>query len=541
TTLTSSDLDPDGRFIPANAIEEQDENAINSINQGNHSEKMEMVDPPRVPIVFVLGGPGSGKITHCDRLVQERPGTVHINMTDLIQQHIVGNGMNENGNGLQDFGQITSASLIQMLQMEMKLASSSMNVKSGFIISGYPRSMRDVVEYERKVNRVDRVILLNWHLKILEKQIEYGSQLGDTVLQLARMELKNYSKHVLPVAEYFDQLKKLAVVDGERQPPEVYQDFLKQVDTALNDPKGGEAPFRPPQQNDKLIRNAPIPVPSMPVKAPIKSKTEMEEGVGVKSSPNRLMVIWVIGGPGSNKSLLSSTYSQLNQKLSTNVICSWLSIGRELRGLFSLPDGETGFNMDKVDHAKAKLLQGDLAPLDIVIEIIKRRIEELTLLTQHEKGQQNVLIIDGFPRSLQELKSFEEKFPSPKLLVRPPPCVLIDCTEVELGRSLGQRSVKLQGLNDPLHKDLFSQQVIKKQLEIYRTVTLPTLKVLDDQERLTIIDGDIEDKSQIVQDFNLVMNTLITSKSKLHVTNDKNVRKPSTDTLKGMYLEIDNQ
>lgn len=112
---------------------------------------------------------------------------------------------------------------------------------------------------------------------------------------------------------------------------------------------------------------------------------------------------------------------------------------------------------------------------------------------------------------------------------------------MELGRSLGQRSIKLQSLNDPLHKDLFSQQVIKKQLEIYRTVTLPTLKVLDDQERLTIIDGDIEDKSQIVQDFNLVMNSLISSKSNLNVLNDKTVRKPSTDTLKGMYLEIDSQ
>ena len=47
---------------------------------------------PRVPIVFILGGPGSGKITHCDRAVQERQGLAHVNMTDLIQQHIVGNG-----------------------------------------------------------------------------------------------------------------------------------------------------------------------------------------------------------------------------------------------------------------------------------------------------------------------------------------------------------------------------------------------------------------------------------------------------------------
>lgn len=98
-TLTTSDLDPDGRFIPSNIGEEPDENGLGSIGQGGHSEKFETADPPRVPIVFVLGGPGSGKITHCDRLVQERPGTVHINMTDLIQQHIVGNGMSENSNG----------------------------------------------------------------------------------------------------------------------------------------------------------------------------------------------------------------------------------------------------------------------------------------------------------------------------------------------------------------------------------------------------------------------------------------------------------
>lgn len=110
------------------------------------------------------------------------------------------------------------------------------------------------------------------------------------------MELKNYSKHVLPVAEYFDQLKKLSVVDGERQPPEVYQDFLKQVDSVLNDPKGGgDAPFRQTQQNDKLIRNAPVPVPTMPVKVPTKSRADTKQSDSIKSSPSRLMIIWVIG------------------------------------------------------------------------------------------------------------------------------------------------------------------------------------------------------------------------------------------------------
>lgn len=43
-------------------------------------------------ITLVTGGPGSGKVTHCDNLMQEKKGITHINMTDLLQQYAIGNG-----------------------------------------------------------------------------------------------------------------------------------------------------------------------------------------------------------------------------------------------------------------------------------------------------------------------------------------------------------------------------------------------------------------------------------------------------------------
>jgi len=73
----SSELDPLGRFISS---------------KDEPDETLTISNVPRTPIIFILGGPGSGKITHCDRAVQERQGLAHINMTDLIQQHVVGNG-----------------------------------------------------------------------------------------------------------------------------------------------------------------------------------------------------------------------------------------------------------------------------------------------------------------------------------------------------------------------------------------------------------------------------------------------------------------
>lgn len=65
---------PDGRFPMQN---------------GGHVK----FEVPKVPVIFVLGGPGSGKVTHGDNLMQEKRGITHINMTDLLQQYAIGNGL----------------------------------------------------------------------------------------------------------------------------------------------------------------------------------------------------------------------------------------------------------------------------------------------------------------------------------------------------------------------------------------------------------------------------------------------------------------
>lgn len=43
-------------------------------------------------LVLFSGGPGSGKVTHCDTLMEEKRGVTHINMMDLLHQHVISNG-----------------------------------------------------------------------------------------------------------------------------------------------------------------------------------------------------------------------------------------------------------------------------------------------------------------------------------------------------------------------------------------------------------------------------------------------------------------
>lgn len=49
-------------------------------------------ETPRMPVVFVLGGPGSGKITHSETLVRHRKGYVHVNMTEKMHKLLEGTG-----------------------------------------------------------------------------------------------------------------------------------------------------------------------------------------------------------------------------------------------------------------------------------------------------------------------------------------------------------------------------------------------------------------------------------------------------------------
>ena len=93
---------------------------------------------------------------------------------------------------------------------------------------GYPRNMHDTSEYLELDGKVDGVILLNWHLNTLERQIEYGAQLGEVDLAAAKVELINFKKQVIPVAEFFDTKQLLHLVTGDREPHLVFEDF-KQV------------------------------------------------------------------------------------------------------------------------------------------------------------------------------------------------------------------------------------------------------------------------------------------------------------------------
>ncbi|KAK0175543.1 hypothetical protein PV327_009286 [Microctonus hyperodae] len=409
-------------------------------------------EPPDVPVIFVLGGPGSGKVTHCDNLAQEKKGITHINMTDLLQQYALGNDM-------QDFGLLSSKTVAEVLMLEMKMSPSAKT----FLVSGYPRNMRDVVEYSEKIQIVNGVVLVSWRQEVLERQIDYGAQLGHVILSLARMELRNFYRNVMPVAEYFDRSGILLEVNGERNPSEVYVDFSETVmrllgltdTTTLNRaPQSMEAEVEveriEPVSESESINNVPSEITRINL-----AKTANKPRKGLPS------FIWVIGGPGSNK-------AQLCVQAVRNMP-NWIhiSLGTLLRTMASS-------NI----LVRDAIVAGEIVSQDIIMQLVEQQV----LLNRDNDG----IIIDGFPRDLSQVQEFESKFG------QDPPLVLLDCSKLQLGRGK---------LDDTV-------PAFRKRLEIFREITLPMLKTLDNDNRLITVDGDT-DVPAVQQEFAAVLYQLM--------------------------------
>jgi len=91
------------------------------------------------PVIFVIGGPGSGKGTQCVRIV-EKYGYTHLSTGDLLRDEV--NSGSERGNRLNAIMQsgqlVPLAEVLQLLKDA--IAKNSTNSK-GFLIDGYPREV----------------------------------------------------------------------------------------------------------------------------------------------------------------------------------------------------------------------------------------------------------------------------------------------------------------------------------------------------------------------------------------------------------------
>nr|KAF6283027.1 adenylate kinase 1 [Pipistrellus kuhlii] len=104
----------------------------------------------KTKIIFVVGGPGSGKGTQCEKIVQKY-GYTHLSTGDLLRAEVSsGSARGKMLSEIMEKGQLVP--LETVLDMLRDAMMAVVETSKGFLIDGYPREVQQGEEFERRTD-----------------------------------------------------------------------------------------------------------------------------------------------------------------------------------------------------------------------------------------------------------------------------------------------------------------------------------------------------------------------------------------------------
>ncbi|KAK4998721.1 bifunctional uridylate/adenylate kinase [Elasticomyces elasticus] len=183
-------------------------------------------------VIFVLGGPGSGKGTQCANLVRDY-GFKHLSAGDLLREEQDRPG-SEFGDMIKEYikdGKIVPMEVtVQLLENAIK-ATIEEDKNRKFLIDGFPRKMDQALKFEEAVCPSVFTLFFDCPEEVMqERLLNRGKTSGrsDDNEESIKKRFKTFVETSMPVVEYFEKQGKVVRVKATASPEEVYKDVRKQ-------------------------------------------------------------------------------------------------------------------------------------------------------------------------------------------------------------------------------------------------------------------------------------------------------------------------
>ncbi|XP_059313083.1 UMP-CMP kinase 3-like isoform X1 [Lycium ferocissimum] len=195
--------------------------------QQQHQERAEIRGAGSLPtnkkvtVIFVLGGPGSGKGTQCTNIV-ENFGYTHLSAGDLLRAEIKSGS--ENGtmisNMIKEGKIVPSEVTIKLLQRAIQE-----NGNDKFLIDGFPRNEENRAAFEAVTGiEPEFVLFFDCPEEEMERRL-LGRNQGreDDNIETIRKRFKVFMESSLPVIEYYNSKGKVRKIDAAKPVGEVFE------------------------------------------------------------------------------------------------------------------------------------------------------------------------------------------------------------------------------------------------------------------------------------------------------------------------------
>lgn len=195
-------------------------------------ESKALVQPQgQAEVIFFLGGPGSGKGTQCQKLV-ETGKWVHLSTGDLLREEKKSGSKDaEMIEGYLREGKLVPSELLVGLVRKAMLANGW--AKKRFLIDGYPRNEENVRVWDEKMADVKVLFLLFLECseEVLTQRILGRNQgRSDDNPESLKKRLQVFEAETRPVLEIFRKKgRRVETVNGEGQTEDVYAQIVAKL------------------------------------------------------------------------------------------------------------------------------------------------------------------------------------------------------------------------------------------------------------------------------------------------------------------------
>ncbi|KAL2772334.1 adenylate kinase isoenzyme 5 isoform 2 [Daubentonia madagascariensis] len=178
------------------------------------------------------GGPGSGKGTQCEKLV-EKYGFTHLSTGELLRNELASESQRSKLiRDIMERGDLVPSGIVLELLKEAMVASLSDT--KGFLIDGYPREVRQGEEFGRRIGDPHLVICMDCSADTMTNRLLQRSQSGlhvdDTTKTIAK-RLEAYYRAAIPVITYYETKTQLRKINAEGTPDEVFLQLCTAIDS----------------------------------------------------------------------------------------------------------------------------------------------------------------------------------------------------------------------------------------------------------------------------------------------------------------------
>ncbi|RCN50638.1 adenylate kinase [Ancylostoma caninum] len=317
-----------------------------------------------VPIFFIVGGPGSGKGTQCEKIVAKY-GLSHLSSGDLLREEVKsGSPRGAQLTKIMEAGELVPLEVVLDLIKEAMLKEVAKGSK-GFLIDGYPREVKQGEEFEKEIQEAKSVIFFDAPDEILVERLMHRAKTSgraDDNMETIKKRLKTFTTATAPVVDHYEKKNKLVRIKAQGTVEEIFAEVVKHLDT---------------QMEKKAIERKVIDL------EPLKKAN--------------VPIFFIVGGPGSGKGTQC-------EKIVAKYSLSHLSSGDLLRD--EVKSGSPrGAQLTKIMEA------GELVPLEFVLDLIKEAI--INAVVKGTKG----FLIDGYPREVKQGEQFEKEIQEAKSVI----------------------------------------------------------------------------------------------------------------------------